>query len=226
MQKIAIVTGASSGVGEATAKLLSENDYHVIAASRNLQKLKTKFENYENIEPFQLDITKSSDIRNLFEYLQDKDVEVIVHNAGGGIGISEHNDENPDNWRQAFNLNVIGPMELSKLFIPKMKSKSKGHILFVTSICAYYTFKGSSNYSVAKSAEAMLSETLRMDLNGPGIKVTNIVPGNIDTDPQRPKNGALKPEDVAEAIRWAISMPSHVNIDSINIMHLEHLKYH
>ena len=226
MKKIAIVTGASSGVGKATAKLLSENGYYVIAASRNLEKLKSAFDGVENVEPYQLDITKSDDIRNLYNHLKNENVEVIVNNAGGGIGISENNDDNPDNWRQAFNLNVIGPMELTKLFKDKMRDSKNGHVIFVTSICAYYTFQGSSNYSVAKSAEAMLAETLRMDLAIPGIKVTNIVPGNIDTDPERPKMCSVKPEDVAEAIRWSISMPKHVNIDSINIMSIEHLKYH
>lgn len=226
MQRIAIVTGASSGVGKATVKALADDGFYVIAASRNVDKLNKAFKDFENVEPFKLDITNSSDIRNLYNHLSDKNVYLIVHNAGGGIGISESNDENPDNWRQAFNLNVIGPMELTKLFSNKMKEIGSGHIIFVTSVCGYYTFKGSSNYSVAKSAEVMLAETLRMELQGPGIRVTNIIPGNIDTDPERPKTGALNPEDVAESIRWAVSMPKHVNIDSINIMHLEHLKYH
>jgi NADP-dependent 3-hydroxy acid dehydrogenase YdfG len=224
LQRIAIVTGASSGVGAATAKLLS-NDFHVIAVSRNIDKLKKIFDGYENIEPFAMDITKSSDIKLLYNYLKDKNVEVIVNNAGGGISISGDEGSNPNNWVEAFKLNVIGPMELSRSFIDQMKI-NKGHIIFVTSICAYYTFEGSSNYSAAKSAEAMLAETLRMELNRPGIRVTNIIPGTIDTDPDRPKIAALKPEDVAEAIRWSISMPKHVNIDSINIMHLDHLKYH
>lgn len=212
-------------MGAATAKLLS-NDYYVIAASRNLEKLKSVFNGYENIEPFKLDITNSQDIKSLFEHLKNKNVEVIVNNAGGGIEISGQNSSNPESWLKSFHLNVVGPMELSRTFIDQMKNNKNGHIVFVTSICAYYTFEGSSNYTAAKSAEAMLAETLRMELNRLGIRVTNIIPGTIDTDPERPKIAALKAEDVAESIRWAISMPPSVNIDSINIMNIDHLKYH
>jgi len=220
--KTAIVTGASKGVGLATVKLLLENDYKVIAVSRDLTKLSEL--NNINLELYRLDITNESEIKNFYEKYKDITVDLLVNNAGGGSGPTFIINETMDNFRRAYDINVSGPMYLSQLFIPSMKKSESATIIFITSLCGKVPFRGGGNYSNAKRGEMALIDTMRMEFPEYGIKVTEICPGTIDTQLEKKEN-ALTAEDIAETIRWVGSLPRYVNINHIEISHINNSKY-
>lgn len=220
--KTAIVTGASKGVGLATVKLLLENDYKVIAVSRDLSKLSEL--NSNNLELYRLDITNEYEIKNFYETHKDIVVDLLVNNAGGGSGPTFIINETMDNFRRAYDINVSGPMYLSQLFIPSMKKSESATIIFVTSLCGKVPFRGGGNYSNAKRGEMALIDTMRMEFPEYGIKVTEICPGTIDTQLEKKEN-ALTAEDMAETIRWVGSLPKHMNINHLEVSHIFNSKY-
>ena len=224
LNKYVIVTGASSGVGEATCKLLSLK-YNVIAVSRNIEKMNFIFSEYKNIYPYQMDITDFSLHYGLYNYIKDKEIVALVNNAGGSSGSHLVENDLPELWQYAYNLNVVSPMSLSKMVIPIMKKNGYGDIIIITSICGYYPYKKGGNYATAKRGAISLAETLRMEMSGSGIKISQIAPGSIDTDKEVKNNIAIQAEDVAEAIRWIIELPSTVNVDSMTIMHPENQRH-
>ena len=215
--KTAIVTGASKGVGYATVKLLSENGYRVIAVSRNLSKVSELVS--ENVEVYQLDITDSKAIKEFFEKYKDITLDLLVNNAGGGAGPTNIINETMENFRIAYDINVTGPMYLSQLFIPCMQRSKSATIIFVTSIGGNVPYHGGGNYTNAKRGEIGLVETMRLEFPAYNIKVTEICPGTIDTQ-QDKKNDALTADDLSESILWVSSLPSHFNVNSINISHI------
>lgn len=220
--KTAIVTGASKGVGYATVKLLSQSGYRVIAVSRNLSKVFDLVS--DNIEAYQLDITNEDQIKNFHEKYKDITLDLLVNNAGGGAGPTFIVNETMSNFRTAYDINVSGPMYLSQLFIPSMKKSESPTIIFVTSLCGKIPFRGGGNYSNAKRGEMALIDTMRMEFPEYGIKVTEICPGTIDTQLEK-KDNALTAADMAESIRWVGSLPKHVNINHLEISHINNSKY-
>jgi NADP-dependent 3-hydroxy acid dehydrogenase YdfG len=215
--KTAIITGASKGVGLATVKLLSENGYRVIAVSRNLSKVSELVS--DNVEVYQLDITDSKAIESFFEKYKDITLDLLVNNAGGGSGPTQIINETPENFRRAYDINVTGPMYLSKLFVPCMKKSKSPTIIFVTSIGGNVPYPGGGNYTNAKRGEIGLLETMRLEFPEYGIKITEICPGTIDTQEEK-KNDALTANDLAESVLWISSLPNHFNVNSINISHI------
>lgn len=220
--KTAIVTGASKGVGYATVKLLSESGYKVIAVSRNLSKVVDLVS--DNVEAYQLDITDEDQIKIFHEKYKDITLDLLVNNAGGGAGPTFIANETMNNFRIAYDINVSGPMFLSQLFIPSMKKSESPTIIFITSLCGKVPFRGGGNYSNAKRGEMALIDTMRMEFPEYGIKVTEICPGTIDTQEDK-KDNALTANDMAESIRWVGSLPSHVNINHLEISHINNSKY-
>jgi NADP-dependent 3-hydroxy acid dehydrogenase YdfG len=215
--KTAIVTGASKGVGYSTVKLLSENGYRVIAVSRNLEKVSKLVS--DNVEVYELDITKPDDIKKFFEKYKDITLDLLVNNAGGGASPTRIIDETMENFRIAYDINVSGPMYLSKLFVPCMEKSNSPTIIFVTSIGGNVPYPGGGNYTNAKRGEIGLLETMRLEFPAHRIKVTEVCPGTIDTQ-QDKKQDALTAEDLANSILWISSLPSHFNVNSINISHI------
>lgn len=220
--KTAIVTGASKGVGYATVKLLSENGYKVIAVSRNLSKVLNLVS--DNVEVYKLDITNEDEIKKFHEKYKDITLDLLVNNAGGGASPTFIANESMNNFRTAYDINVSGPMFLSQLFISSMKKSESPTIIFITSLCGKVPFRGGGNYSNAKRGEMALIDTMRMEFPEYGIKVTEICPGTIDTQLEK-KDNALTSEDMAETIRWVSSLPKHVNINHIEISHINNSKY-
>jgi NADP-dependent 3-hydroxy acid dehydrogenase YdfG len=224
LNKYVIVTGASRGVGEETCKLLSLK-YNVIAISRNIERMNFIFSEYKNIYPYQMDVTDFSLHDELYNYIKDKEIVALVNNAGGGSESHLVENDSPESWQYAYNLNVVSPMSLSKMVIPIMKKNGYGDIIIITSICGYYPYKKGGNYATAKRGAISLAETLRMEMSGSGIKVSQIAPGSIDTNKEVKNNIAIQAEDVAEAIRWIIELPPTVNVDSMTIMHPENQRH-
>ena len=219
-----IVTGASRGVGEATSKILS-NFYNVIAISRDIKRMQDIFSEYSNIYPYKMDITNFESVKELDKYLEDKEIRALINNAGGGGGSTIIEKDTPEAWSYAYNVNVIAPMNMSKMVIPHMKKNHIGDIIVITSISGLYPYKGGGNYVVAKRAEMAFAETLRMEVSGHNIKVTQIAPGAVDTKEEFPQEIAIKAEDVGEAIRWILSLPKTVNVDQMTIMHTKSERY-
>ena len=217
MKKTAIVTGASKGVGYATVKLLSKNGYRVIAVSRNISKLK-ELES-DKVEIYQLDITDESQIKTFFEKYKDIALDLLVNNAGGGAGPTNIISETPENFRRAYDINVTGPMYISQLFVPCMQKTNSPTIIFVTSIGGNIPYPGGGNYTNAKRGEIGLLETMRIEFPAYNIKITEICPGTIDTQEEK-KDNALTADDLAQSILWVSSLPSHFNVNSLNISHI------
>ena len=220
--KTAIVTGASKGVGLATVKRLSENGYKVIAVSRNLSKVSEIIS--DNVEVYSLDVTDSKAIEVFFEKYKDITLDLLVNNAGGGSGPTFIINETPENFRKAYDINVTGPMYLSQLFVPCMERSESPTIIFITSFGGKVPYRGGGNYTNAKRGERGLIDTMRLEFPQFGIKITEICPATIDTQEEK-RDQALTAEDLAEAIYWVGSLPSHVNINEIEICHIHSSKY-
>jgi NADP-dependent 3-hydroxy acid dehydrogenase YdfG len=220
--KTAIVTGASRGVGYSTVKLLSKSGYKVIAVSRDLSKVSKLVG--DNVEVYQMDITDSNEIKKFYENYKGITLDLLVNNAGGGSGPTYIINETMDNFRIAYDINVSGPMYLSQLFVPSMKRSDSATIIFVTSLCGKIPFRGGGNYSNAKRGEMALIDTMRMEFPEYGIKVTEICPGTIDTQIEK-KDNALTAEDLAESIRWVGSLPKHLNINHLELSHINNSKF-
>lgn len=215
--KTAIVTGASKGVGYATVKLLSESGYKVIAVSRDLSKVSELIS--ENVEVYRLDVTSSEEIKKFYEHYSDITLDLLVNNAGGGSGPTSIINETMDNFRRAYDINVSGPMYLSQLFVPCMKKSKSPTIVFISSLGGKYAYRSGGNYTNAKRGQMALVDTMRLEFPEYGIKVTEICPGTIDTQKEK-RDIALTAEDMAECIRWVSEMPSHVNINHIELNHI------
>jgi NADP-dependent 3-hydroxy acid dehydrogenase YdfG len=220
--KTAIVTGASKGVGLATVKLLSENGYKVIAVSRNLSKINELSDS--NVEPHQLDITSSQDIRAFFNKYKDITLDLLVNNAGGGSSPTSIINETPENFRIAYDINVTGPMLLSQLFVPCLQRSASPTIIFVTSLGGKVPYRNGGNYTNAKRGEMALIDTMRLEFPQYKIKVTEICPGTIDTQAEK-RDNAITGEDMAECIRWVSELPNHLNINHIELNHINSNKF-
>ena len=220
--KTAIVTGASKGVGYATVKLLSENGYRVIAVSRNLSKVNELVS--DNVETYQMDITSADQIKTFFEKYKDISLDLLVNNAGGGASPTFIINETMENFRRAYDINVGGPMYLSQLFVPAMQRSASPTIVFINSLGGLVPYRSGGNYTNAKRGQKGLIDTMRLEFPAYNIKITEICPGTIDTQEQK-RDQALSAEDLAQSILWVGSLPSHLNINIIEMGHINSSKF-
>jgi len=220
--KTAIVTGASKGVGYATVKLLSENGYKVIAVSRNLSKINNLVS--KNVETYQLDITSPEQIKAFHEKYKDITLDLLVNNAGGGASPTQIIHETMENFRTAYDINVGGPMYLSQLFVPAMQKSSSPTIIFINSLGGLVPYRSGGNYTNAKRGQKGLIDTMRLEFPAFNIKVTEICPGTIDTQEQK-RDIALTADDLAQSILWLGSLPPHLNINLIEMGHIQSSKF-
>ena len=137
LKKTAVVTGASFGIGKATAELLAKNNFHVIAIARSIDEL--KLIESENIEVYQMDITNRLEVENFGKYIYDKKIDALVNNAGGGFNLPNNilNDD-VDNWKKAYDLNVIGAMNMTKTVAPSMIKNGGGNVVLITSMAGQF----------------------------------------------------------------------------------------
>jgi NADP-dependent 3-hydroxy acid dehydrogenase YdfG len=230
---VAVVTGASSGIGAATAKLLAKNGYTVIAGARRLDRLEALTKADSNIEIHQLDVTDQASVDNFVMTVAGREVDLLVNNAGGAFDSSSVLDSDPEVWAKSYEVNVIGSVRMTKALAPSMIKAGKGHIVIISSTAGHVAYENGGSYVAAKFAERSLANTLRLELNGTPIRVTEIAPGMVKTDEFALVRNAgdsekaakvyegvespLTAEDIAESIYWSTSVPAHVNIDSIVI---------
>ena len=241
-REYAVITGASSGIGAATARLLASNGYHVIAAARRADRLAALAAEDQNIEAFTLDVTKQDSVDSLTKHLQGKPVSILINCAGGAFDAAAINDSDPEIWKKTYDINVVGSVRMVKAMTPLMQAFGHGHIVMISSTAGHRVYENGGSYVAAKFAETSLVETLRLELNGQPIRVTEIAPGMVKTDEfavqrfsgdtekaAKVYEGVTRPlvaEDVAEAIRWSVMLPSHFNVDSLVIRPLAQAQSH
>ncbi|WP_194776424.1 SDR family NAD(P)-dependent oxidoreductase [Pararhodonellum marinum] len=228
-QKIALITGATSGIGKATAITLAKMGYAIIATGRRAERLSAlKDELPKNTPylPLQFDVKKRKEVEKVFNDLPETwlKIEVLVNNAGNAHGLSPIQDGDVDDWDAMMDINVKGLLYVSKAVIPGMVERKSGQILNVGSIAAKEVYPNGNVYCASKHAVDAITKGMRMDLNPYGIKVMAIHPGLVETefslvrfkgDSDKAKSvyqgfAPLLAEDIAEVIAFAISRPSHV----------------
>jgi NADP-dependent 3-hydroxy acid dehydrogenase YdfG len=221
-----VVTGASSGIGAATARRLAAEGYDVIAAARRLDRLEALAAECD-VRPVALDVTDEESVRALADSLAS--CHVLVNNAGGAFGLEPVADADEDAWRQMWETNVLGMMRVTRALLPALERSGDGVIVTVTSVAGHGVYEGGAGYSAAKYAERAISETLRLEMFGKPIRVVEVAPGMVATEEfslnrlggDRAKAdavyagvpGPLSADDVADCITWAATRPWNVNVD-------------
>lgn len=231
MKRIALITGASSGIGRATALAFAENGINLILCGRRKEKLEELIDEIKGkVETTSLlfDVRNRDEVLNTINNLPEnwKNVDILVNNAGNAHGLSPIQDGNIDDWDAMIDGNVQGLLYVSKAIIPTMVERQTGHIVNLSSVAGKWTYANGAVYCASKKAVEAISEGMRLDLTQHGIKVTNIAPGAVETefslvrfkgDEERAKKvyegfEALQPEDIADAILYAVNTPKRVTI--------------
>jgi NADP-dependent 3-hydroxy acid dehydrogenase YdfG len=223
---VAVVTGASSGIGQATARRLAKEGFEVVAAARRTDRLAELAEQVD-VRPVHLDLTDPASVAAFAE--QVPECAILVNNAGGAFGLSEVADADPEQWRQMYEVNVLGSLRMTKALLPAMIRSGRGHVVNITSIAGHVVYEGGSGYTAAKHAQHAMTETLRLELNGKPVRVTEIAPGMVRTeefslvrfggDAERAEavyrgvDAPLLAEDIADCVAFAVTRPPHVDID-------------
>lgn len=239
MAKIALITGATSGIGEACAKLFAKQGYDLILTGRRSARLKKIQQGlcdgaHIRVIVLTLDVRNKSDVENQLEFLDDdwKSVDVLVNNAGLSVGLEPINEGNTDDWDTMIDTNIKGLLYVSKVVSNWMVRRKGGHIVNLGSIAGKETYANGNVYCATKHAVDSLNKAMRIDLLRYGIKVTGIHPGAVETefsqvrfkgDTNRAKKVyegyiPLSAEDIADTIWFAVSRPAHVNINDLVIM--------
>lgn len=224
-RRVAVVTGASSGIGAATARRMRTEGFDVIVGARRLEKLRELAEAI-GAQARALDVRDAASVASFAAGIPRCDV--LVNSAGGALGVEPVSQGNEQNWRTMWETNVLGLMFVTRALLPSLEASGLGHIVNLGSIAGFETYTGGSGYTSAKHAVRAISRTLRLELLGKRVRVTEIDPGLVETefsvvrlgDAERAKKvyeglTPLTADDVADCVAWAVTRPWHVNIDEI-----------
>jgi NADP-dependent 3-hydroxy acid dehydrogenase YdfG len=225
---IAVVTGASAGIGEATARRLAAEGFHVVLGARRVDRLKVIADEISGTA-IELDVTSAPSVESFLDAVPE--ANVLVNNAGGARGLATVAEADEEHWRWMWETNVLGTLRGTKGLLPKLIASGDGHVVTVTSIAAFEAYDNGSGYTSAKHAQSALHRTLRGELLGQPVRVTEILPGMVETDfsVNRFDGDAeraaavyqgvtpLTADDVADVIAFAVTRPSHVNLDRIEL---------
>jgi NADP-dependent 3-hydroxy acid dehydrogenase YdfG len=231
--KVAVVTGASSGIGAETVKALAADGFTVVATARRKDRLEALAASVTGIEIFPADLTNQSDVDALADFCAGKKVQLLVNCAGGAFDSATVLDGDPEIWKKTYDINVIATLRVTKAITPIMQKAGKGHIVIISSTAGHRAYENGGSYVAAKFAETSVAHTLRLELNGQPIRITEIAPGMVKTDEFAVNRFAgdtskaakvyegveapLTAADVAESIRWSVTLPDHFNVDSMVI---------
>lgn len=225
--KRALVTGASTGIGAATVRALIAEGWQVLATARRAERLEALAAE-TGCEWFAADLTDTEQVAALVDVAGQGQLSAVVHVAGGALGVDRVEDADLDRWRTMYERNVIGTLDLTRRCLPLLREAGGGDLLFLTSTAGQSTYPGGAGYVAAKHAEKQIATTLRLELAGEPIRVIEIAPGMVKTeefslnrlgsaeaadDVYAGVEAPLVAEDCAEAIRWALELPSHMNVD-------------
>ncbi|HEX4442706.1 MAG TPA: SDR family oxidoreductase [Galbitalea sp.] len=235
--KRVVVTGASSGIGAATARLFRANGWDVVAVARREDRLRALAEEI-GADVFVADLTRQVEVDALRSFLASSGpIHGLVNNAGGAFGLDSVEDSDPDDWARMFDINVLGTKRVITALLPLLRKGAaqtgSADILTVTSIAGFVAYEGGSGYNAAKFAEHAMVAVLRLELAGEPIRVLEVAPGMVKTDEfsltrfngDKARADAvyenvpdpLSAQDIAETIVHAMELPAHVNLDLITV---------
>jgi 3-hydroxy acid dehydrogenase / malonic semialdehyde reductase len=237
MSKLVFITGATSGIGRATAELLASKGWDLILNARRKTLLDELSEDLQNkfkvkVKALAFDISDRKQCEESFDLhkMEFSKVSVLINNAGLARGVDPMDKASLDDWEDMIDTNVKGLLYITRLTLPYLKNNKNSHIINLGSVAGRWTYPGGGVYCSTKFAVRALTEGLRMDLHGSGVRVTNISPGLVETDFSRVRlqdelkaaavyqgYTPLSPMDIAESIEWSISRPQHVNIQEMVI---------
>ncbi|MFI9616110.1 SDR family NAD(P)-dependent oxidoreductase [Streptomyces sp. NPDC052023] len=229
--RIAVVTGASSGIGAATARQLAAAGYRVVLTARRKDRIDALAEEITaaggQATAYALDVTDRAAVDEFATAF--KTIGVLVNNAGGALGLDPVATGDPADWRQMYETNVLGTLNLTQALLPKLVASGDGTVVVVSSTAGHGTYEGGAGYVAAKHGAHVLAETLRLEILGEPVRVIEVAPGLVRTeefaltrfggDEERAAKvyegvpDPLTADDVADTITWAVTRPSHVNID-------------
>ena len=227
----ALVTGASSGIGAATAHRLSTDGWQVFAVARRAEKLEHLAEQ-EGIIPIVCDITDRDAVRKAYEQVAEAGgIDTLVNNAGGALGVETIGEGNIDDWRWMYEVNVLGTLNVTQTFLPMLREHGEGTILNLTSTAGIVAYEGGAGYNAAKFGEHGMTGALRLEEAENNLRVIEVLPGMVHTEEFTAKrlrgdaaaaeavyagvDNPLTAEDVAEVIAHSVSLPHHINLDQI-----------
>jgi len=225
---IAVVTGASSGIGEATARRLATEGFSVVVTARRRDRLDHIAQEIGG-RSVTLDVTDPESVAALAGEVPD--CAVLVNNAGGAFGMASIAEADEQHWQRMYETNVLGTMRVTKALLPALLASGRGHVVVVTSITAREVYTGGAGYSAAKHAQAAVAETLRLELLGQPVRVSEIAPGMVrsefslvrfdgDTEAADAVYAGvepLEPADVADCIAWTVTRPPNVDVSLLQV---------
>ncbi|GBW26678.1 putative short chain dehydrogenase [Staphylococcus aureus] len=222
--KIAVVTGAGSGIGEAIATLLHEEGVKVILAARNKDKLQNVANQLaqDSVKVVPTDVTKKEEVDELIKIAQQTfgGLDIVINSAGQMLS-SKITDYQVDEWDSMIDVNIKGTLYTAQAALPTMLEQSSGHLINIASISGFEVTKSSTIYSATKAAVHTITQGLEKELAKTGVKVTSISPGMVDTAITAAYNPTdrkkLEPQDIAEAVLYALTQPKHVNVNEITV---------
>ncbi len=235
-ENIVLITGASSGIGAATARAFAVEGACLLQCARRIDKLKSseamlRDAGAAGVHSFELDVRDRNEVEGTLAALPGDwgGVDILVNNAGLSRGMGKLYEDEPDDWEEMIDTNVKGLLYVTRAVVPGMVARGRGHILNLGSTAAHMTYANGAVYCASKAAEKSISEGLKLDLMGTPVRVTSIDPGMVETDfsvvrfrgdQERAAKvyqniTPLTPEDVADAIVWAATRPAHVNIHTV-----------
>ncbi|QGX39396.1 SDR family NAD(P)-dependent oxidoreductase [Permianibacter aggregans] len=233
---VALITGASTGFGAAIATRLADEGYDLILLARRLEKLQALAEQLPvSSHLIACDLREQEAVRAAIAAIPAEfaDIDVLINNAGLALGLEPAHRADWQDWQQMIDTNCTALALMTRLILPGMVERQKGHLVMMGSIAGAYAYPGGNAYGATKAFVEQFARNLRADLLGTGIRVTNIEPGLVGGsefslvrfkgDVEKAATvykgaNALQPEDIAESVAWALKQPKHVNINSIEIM--------
>ena len=228
MPRTAVVTGASSGIGAATARALAGDGFHVVCAARRHDRVQALAQEIGGTAVV-CDVTDADSVRALAEAVPSLDV--LVNNAGGAFDAATVEDADVDLWAQMYDVNVIGLVRVTQALLPALRADGGGLVVNMGSTAGRVAYEGGGGYTAAKHGVKVITQTLRLELVAEPLRFTEIAPGMVRTEEfglvrfegdekkrDAVYDGVAEPlvaEDIAEAVRWVASLPAHVDVDEI-----------
>jgi len=229
-QRIAVVTGASSGIGEATCRTLAGAGFHIVAGARRQDRLQQVVAPLGG-EALRLDVTQLASIEAFVQAVAARHgrIDVLVNNAGLAAGLAPVAEGRDDDWVQMLETNVLGVLRMTRACLPLLRQAPSSHIVNLGSVAGFEVYTGGAGYTASKHAVRAITRTLRLELVGEPIRITEVAPGMVETEFSlvrfkgdvaraadvyrgvQPLTGA----DIADCILWAVTRPLHVNIDEL-----------
>ncbi|HEX8135674.1 MAG TPA: SDR family NAD(P)-dependent oxidoreductase [Actinomycetes bacterium] len=229
-ERIAVVTGASSGIGAASARRLARAGFHVVAGARRTERLRALAEEV-GATALALDVTQAASIEAFRATVAERHgrADLLVNNAGLAAGLDPIAEGDDRDWQVMLDTNVLGLLRVTRAFLPLLRAASHAHIVNLGSIAGFEVYPGGVGYTASKHAVRAVTDTLRLELNGEPIRITEIAPGMVETEFSEVRFGGdkqraagvyagvqpLTADDIADCIVWAVTRPPHVDIDLV-----------